>query len=323
MDGSAIGLDNSHMNQLPAYALYGEPDRSPAADPLHCESIAERSRLHDWEIRPHRHASLFQLLVVARGRGSAALDGNDLALVGPALVTVPPLAAHGFRFAPAIDGLVFTVIDSHLQRLLGGDAALAAALRELRAWQPARGDAATREVLAAARALRDEVQRDARWRAAAIDAALLRLLVAVARVAPAASGAGTPPQRALNHLRRFRALVDERFRSQPSLAVLAAEIGITPTQLNRVCRQVLGRPALALLHERLALEAQRDLAYTTMSVKQVASQLGFADAAYFTRFFQRQTGSTPTAWRQARAGQTRSSTTAMPWPTPMHIVHSA
>jgi AraC family transcriptional activator of pobA len=81
------------------------------------------------------------------------------------------------------------------------------------------------------------------------------------------------------------------------LAALAQQLGITSTQLNRVCRQITGRPALALLHERVLLEAQRDLAYTTLSVKQIALGLGFADAGYFTRFFQRLSGRTPTQWR--------------------------
>jgi AraC family transcriptional activator of pobA len=35
-----------------------------------------------------------------------------------------------------------------------------------------------------------------------------------------------------------------------------------------------------------------------MSVKQIGLGLGFADPAYFTRFFQRETGQSPTAWRQ-------------------------
>jgi AraC family transcriptional activator of pobA len=73
-------------------------------------------------------------------------------------------------------------------------------------------------------------------------------------------------------------------------------VGITPTQLNRVCRQVLGCTALAVLHARLLLEAQRELAYTTMPIKQVALDLGFADAAYFSRFFQRAVGVSPSAW---------------------------
>ena len=97
------------------------------------------------------------------------------------------------------------------------------------------------------------------------------------------------------------ALVEARFREQPTLAALAAEVGITPTQLNRVCHQVLGHSALGVLHGRLLLEAQRDLAYTTLSIKQIGLSLGFADAGYFTHFFQRLSGHTPTAWRALAA----------------------
>ena len=292
-------------DRLPAYALYGEADRQPAGDPLHCESIAARSRLHDWEIRPHRHASLFQVLVVRRGRTEVTMDGRQQVLAGPALVTVPPLVAHGFRFAPPVDGWVFTLVDGHWRALLAGAPGLAAALDRPHAWRPAAG-AERREVLAAADALRAQVAGHGAWRAAAIDAALLRLLVAVARaLPPTPAAAGDAPARALAHVQRFRERVEARFREQPSLAALAGELGITPTQLNRVCRRVAGRGALDLLHERLVLEAQRDLAYTTMSVKQVALGLGFADAAYFTRFFRRRLGMTPTEWRASRQAAPR------------------
>ena len=102
-------------------------------------------------------------------------------------------------------------------------------------------------------------------------------------------------------MQRFRAWVEQRFRSQPALAALAHELGITPTQLNRVCHQVLGHSALGVLHGRLVLEALRDLAYTALAIKQIADGLGFTDAGYFTRFFQRQTGHTPGAWRALTA----------------------
>ena len=74
-------------------------------------------------------------------------------------------------------------------------------------------------------------------------------------------------------MQRFRAWVEQRFRSQPALAALAHELGITPTQLNRVCHQVLGHSALGVLRGRLVLEAQRDLAFTTQSVKQIGATL--------------------------------------------------
>lgn len=288
---------------LPTYALYGETERSRSIDWLHCESIAARSRRHDWEIRPHRHELLFQFLHIDRGRATAALESGPQALAGPCLLAVPPLAPHGFQFAPDIDGTVITVVERHLAGLLAPAPELAARLLQplLLRW-PA-GAAAASVVGAAVRGLREAFADTGAWRDLAIDAALLALAVAIGRAAPppsdaaAAAGSGA----ALGHVRRFRTLVEAQFRRQPTLAALAGELGITPTQLNRACRQVLGHPALAVLHQRLLLEAQRDLAYTTLSIKQIALGLGFADAAYFTRFFQRLAGRTPTAWRAQAA----------------------
>jgi AraC family transcriptional activator of pobA len=96
---------------------------------------------------------------------------------------------------------------------------------------------------------------------------------------------------------RYTALVESRYRLQPRVLDLSAELGITSTQLNRLCRSTLGRPALGVLHDRLILEAQRQLAYTRQSVKRIALDLGFTDAGYFSRFFQRHCGLSPSDWR--------------------------
>ena len=120
------------------------------------------------------------------------------------------------------------------------------------------------------------------------------------KTATTARGAGMA-SRPLADVQRYRARVEARFREQPMLAVLAGAPGITPTQLIRVCHQVLGHCALGVRHGSLVLQAQRDLActqaHTALAVKQVAAGLGFADAGYFSRFFLRQKGQTPTAWR--------------------------
>lgn len=291
---------------LPAFALYGEPqsDSTSAAlaEGLHLETIAHRSRVHDWEIRPHRHASLFQILVIARGAVHARLDDAERACRGPCALTVPPLAVHGFRFSPDVDGMVVTLQQRQLQALLGEDRSWQQALRVLRALEPV-----PPAVLQAAAALRDDYGSSGPWRAAALDTALRRLLLELARAAPPPPAAADgPAPRALQHVRRFQALVDAHYRAQPSLADVSAQLGITPTQLNRVCHRVLGHSALGVLHARLLLEAQRELAYTGMSIKQVAMGLGFADAGYFTRFFQRHAGCPPTAWRQQHGPATHN-----------------
>lgn len=286
--------------RLPAYALYGE---APPAAPehVHCESIAERSRLHDWEIRPHRHENLCQLIVIHSGRASAWLDGRQLQLQGPAVITVPALCAHGFVFAPAIQGQVFTVGELHLSALLQGHPGLHDALLLAHGQALPAADAAA--VLGAALVLRDEALRGrTAWRRAALDAALLQLAVAVARARresslPRADGKAS---RALVHVQRLRSLVESQYRRHPSQAALAAMLSITPTQLNRACRQLLGHPAQTVLHARLLLQAQRELAHSELPIKQIAFELGFSDAAYFTRFFRRHAGLAPLAWRLAQ-----------------------
>jgi AraC family transcriptional activator of pobA len=290
---------------LPTYALYGEPGRTQATDWLHCERIAERSQRHDWEIRPHRHAALVQILHIAEGTAQAWLDGRSLPLQGPCVLLLPALVPHGFVFAPDIDGTVVTVLEQHLARLLAGTPALAAQLGQAQCCQWPAGAPEAAALQAAVDQLRAEFAASGTWRELALDAALLQLVVQLGRVLPGrsagAAAVGRTGARALAHVQRLRALVEARFRQQPGLAELAALLGITPTQLNRVCHQVLGHSALGVLHGRLVLEAQRDLAYTTLSIKQIGLDLGFADAAYFTRFFQRETGHTPSAWRAQAA----------------------
>jgi AraC family transcriptional activator of pobA len=314
MDGCGNGLHNSNIDRtaaqamtspLQTYALYGETGPVQGVDWLHCESIAERSRLHDWEIRPHRHESLFQILYIRSGRCDATFDGAAASLRGPAVITVPALAMHGFGFSPDVQGVVITVLEQRLHRLLASARALADEVLRARRHRLARADST--DIGHAVHALRDEYAKPAAWRGLAMEVALLQLVLLLGRRLPASEPvvAAAEGQRALAHVKRYRELVEQRFREQPALSGCARELGITPTQLNRVCRQVLGHGALDVLHARIALEAQRELAYTSLSVKQIGLGLGFADAGYFARFFQRETGRAPSAWRAEAAHQAR------------------
>jgi len=284
-------------DSLPTTLFYGEDAGLAAADVMHAESIAERSGLHSWEIRPHRHEALLQVFHIEAGRVELVLDDARRALAGPGVILVMPLAMHGFRWTSDVRGTVFTILEPHLRRLLAPEPALRDALLRSRAERLPAGE--RRPVQDAVAALAAEVARHEPWRASAIDAGLTRLAIALARALPGEAPQPAAGDRSLQHVQRFRALVDERFREQPPLAEFAAALGITTTQLNRVCRAVVGHPALAVLHARLCLEAQRELAYTTLSIKHIAFRLGFGDAGYFTRFFQRETGTTPSAWRAA------------------------
>lgn len=270
-------------------------------DGLHCESIFDRSRLHNWEIQPHRHAALLQLLLIERGTARVRLDTEEIELRSPALVLVPPLVVHGFRFAPGTAGLVLTLDHPQLLQLLQGSPGLAEQLRTPHARILKRRSQDATELIDAARALAQEYAERTAWRRLALDSAIARLVLALARLQPAAApgetAAGGRDSRSLQHIARYRAQVERLYREQPRVAVMAQPLGITPTQLNRLCQRELGCSALALLHQRLLLEAKRELGYTTLPIRQIADGLGFSDPSYFTRFFQRLSGQSPSRWR--------------------------
>lgn len=62
------GMSKSLATPVPVFKLYGETSAWPTPDLIHCESIPERSKLHGWEIKPHRHSDLVQLLYVQAGK---------------------------------------------------------------------------------------------------------------------------------------------------------------------------------------------------------------------------------------------------------------
>ncbi|MGY4537817.1 AraC family transcriptional activator of pobA [Mucilaginibacter sp. UYNi724] len=103
-----------------------------------------------------------------------------------------------------------------------------------------------------------------------------------------------------NHclLKNFQELIGENHTQLHDVAAYANLLNLTPGYLNDVVKQQSGKTAISHIHNRLVVEAKRKLLHTDLSVKQVADELGFEDAAYFNRFFKRLTESTPIAFRQ-------------------------
>ncbi|MEL6531567.1 MAG: AraC family transcriptional regulator [Pseudomonadota bacterium] len=97
---------------------------------------------------------------------------------------------------------------------------------------------------------------------------------------------------------RFAALLEGSFHQGFGVADYAESLGVTPTHLSRICREAAGRPAHALIHERVMHEARVLLSDTTLSAKAISERLGFSSPAYFTRAFAQYTGATPGEFRR-------------------------
>jgi len=284
---------------IPTFALYGEPSQ-PGQELLHIEEVQSRSRLYHWEIEPHVHQGLYQVLWLREGKAEVWLDEQREAAQGPAAIVVPPGVVHGFHFAPETDGLVLTLsarflVEGDFQSVGDAFRTLFFAPGVLRfdtsAPAVARLDALLRELAAEFGSPGSAQSPVAGWLARAV----------VWRLAQArALGRGTEashPHQAL--FTRFLALVEEKFLAHWPLERYASRLGLSTARLNRLVRAQSGRSALELVHERLTREACRRLVYIAAPAASLASELGFEDPAYFSRFFKRRTGQSPHRWRQA------------------------
>jgi AraC family transcriptional activator of pobA len=288
------------VQPIPSYELYGEAEAWPTPELIHVESIAARSRLHNWEIRPHRHAGLFQLLWLRRGEARCLLDDEQQALAAGSVVLVPRQSVHGFRFSDEAEGLVITLA---YPLLIRADGAFSQQLLEMVA--PRICDAASLrrqpQIAPLLQSLGEEFEARRDHRGLILDSLALALLASLMRIVADTSSGHDAAPRVTTHLARFLAEVERRFREHLPLDHYARHIGISAAHLNALCRAQAGRSALEMIHARLALEARRDLVYTAMTIREVSEELGFVDPAYFTRFFRRVAGVSPREFRQ-RAG---------------------
>lgn len=113
----------------------------------------------------------------------------------------------------------------------------------------------------------------------------------------------------------FLHLVELHMRDHWTIAEYAAFLGVTADRLNSAVRRATGKSPLALIHQRLVMEAEFLLDNSTLQISEIAETLGFQDPAYFNRFFKRERGIAPGRRRSeapAQAGQNQESFAAWP-----------
>lgn len=275
-------------SKIQSYSLFGESKHLP--DVLHCETIADRSVLHDWELSPHRHMRLHQVLLVKSGGGEVQLDGASYALAAGSLVNIPPGHVHAFRFERGTEGWVTTVADELLDNLLTRVGDVRRDLGRACVLQ------ADKPMSLAMAQIWQEFSGQSKARALVLRGLSAVLLGWISRcMAEGVPSRPVLPESTL--VERFVALIELHFLEHWQVSDYANSLAISPTHLSRLARATTGRSALRMIEARIMREARRNLAYTNLSISTIAYSLGYADPAYFTRVFKRDAGLSPKAFR--------------------------
>jgi AraC-like DNA-binding protein len=153
----------------------------------------------------------------------------------------------------------------------------------------------------------------ARHAPGAITAALLRhqlavLLLRIALLTGGTDGFGTATSSERRTFARFRRDLEDGHPHSRRVEDYATRIGCSVRTLTRACLAVTGRSAKQVVDDRVALAAQRLLACTDLSVAEIGRRLGFAEPTNFGRFFHREVGLSPGAFRADAATRTPART---------------
>lgn len=98
-------------------------------------------------------------------------------------------------------------------------------------------------------------------------------------------------------VRKLKKLIAENPVINHPVAVYAEKLNTSSAHLNETVKKVTGLSCGKLIHSVIALEAKRLLVHSQMSAAEIGYKLKFDDPSYFGRFFKRETGKSPRAFR--------------------------
>lgn len=99
-------------------------------------------------------------------------------------------------------------------------------------------------------------------------------------------------------MEKFRQLLEANFTQERTPLFYANALSISPNTFTKQCTKHYAKPPSQLIQERVILEAKKLLHLTRKSSKEIAALMNFDDEHYFSRYFKKHTGVSPSHFRK-------------------------
>lgn len=267
---------------------------------VHYEALEKLQEFFGLNMPAHRHDGFFQIHFLTQGSIRIFLDDVKYVYNAPVCFMTPPSVVHAFVTDPSSEGHVLTVQQNLVWPLLQNDLKI----------QNIEPICITRTSVESTyfddlnqlqsyfKDFEKEFFNDKASRMAALKSLVYLIFIQVMRL-----GDVTAPQMNncngdLKFFRAFNKLIEQHFIDHWSLKQYADALAITETRLNDICRRVANISSKKLIFDRQMQESKRLLMFSESSINSICYELGFKDPAYFSRFFIRHAGISPSDYRQ-------------------------
>lgn len=265
--------------------------------PLTMTSVAYNHHAGKWRTEAMRSHASPRLLYISKGQGRITIAGTTRGYGPNNLIFIPAHVMYGFEVGPTVFGTLLTIPKA--MALEWPEEPVHVRLRDVHGQKEAVAmfEAMERELTAA----KQTHSRAAHYHLGLLSVFFERQMTLTETGAIEDHTEST----AARLVAAYSDLIERDYRTDRKVSGYAAALGVTPTHLTRCCNQTCGKSALALLRDRIHYEACVLLRDFKTPVQQIAKDLGFHSAAYFTRSFQGKMGRTPSEFRKNGAGQAK------------------
>lgn len=281
------------VTEPPIFDLHAFGTKASSAN-FYIQLLRDHLTAHKFINKPHKH-DFYLILYIEKGGGVHTIDFKDYKILPNSVFLMTPGQVHSWQLDAGTDGFIifFTkgfyqmqssehnLLEFPFYHSLSASPSIVVQKNEV-------VDFIFRQMLSEFSSNQHTNQRLLR---SYLDVLLLKLSESFPETKEFDSNTTT------YKLRKLEQLIERNFRKLKQPADYADLMNLSSSYLNSICKNNLGKTLSELIQERVILEAKRLFAYSDSNVNEVAAKLNFADVSYFTRFFRKQTGLTPEAFR--------------------------
>lgn len=252
-------------------------------------------------VYPHRHHDFFEILYITAGTGTHIIDGVSCEVVPHSIFFLSPGQIHDLKLSPEVTGYIFLFSSGfyHFNKsdpnklyelpffynILSNKTAIYLSENVKHQWFIACFENCITE------SHTKNADTDSLIRAQ------LELLLIQCKRNFVENNLIAKPAQSVILVKRFKQLVDQQCTENLSINEYAHQLNISSNHLSETVKLVTGKNSKTIIDNRMLLEMKRLLAQKNMTVAEVAYELNFKDASYFTKYFKKLTGQSPAAWR--------------------------
>ena len=299
------------VNSFPHYNLCGKFRSVGATDFLKVEAISKIKCKIKSKINTSNLDNLVRVLHIEEGGLKGTLGSESLTLKSPSLVLIPSTTAYELEIQPNAKGQILTIPESFLMQVIvdANQKDFSQILQTPFVLKLSNDNEAHQEISNSIWTVGHELQWTKSGWLQLVSAYLKILIINLYRISSVQGkciqeDSPTPVKYTGNSKKAFTyflELVEENYKNHWSVQQYAKCLDMTENRLNRLCRKIANLSPSQIIHNQLVTEAKHRLVYTANPVSVIAYDLGFKDPAYFSRYFNNQTGGSASQFRDTYA----------------------